>query len=67
MKNLLFFALLAICLFTASSLFAQQKLGLRLEYGIQNVKSQNAYQIGTNNRVDYELTLVDITPAQSIG
>lgn len=67
MKNLHLLAFAAILLFTVSSLSAQQKLGLRIEYGMQNVKTQNSYLIGANNRIDYNLSIQDITPVQSIG
>ena len=67
MKNLQHLAFTAILLFSISSLSAQQKLGLRIEYGMQHVKTQNSYLIGANNRIDYNLSIQDITPVQSIG
>lgn len=58
-----FFALLLV----VSCLSAQSKVGAKIEYGINQISAQSKYLVSSQNNVEYQISVVDITPSQSIG
>lgn len=54
-------------MFILNSINAQQRFGVKLDYGINNLEQQSKFLIGQNNSIDYKLSVEDISGTQSIG
>ncbi|MDA9774143.1 PorT family protein [Saprospiraceae bacterium] len=65
LRNIFTFAILSILF--ASSINGQGRLGIKVEYGIQNLQTAQNYLISGENKVDHQISLLNTTPSQSIG
>ena len=62
-----FLPFLAIAFFLVNSLSAQHKLGVKVEYGLNQLSQQSKFLVGPNASIEYQLSTKDVTPTQSIG
>jgi len=66
MTNKILTTAFVLFLFAVTNLSAQ-KLGLRAEYGFQNLPTEATYLVGPNKSVDFKLSTISVTPSRSIG
>ncbi len=65
LRNIFTFAL--ACMMAFNTIQAQNKLGVKVEYGLNAVPTQSTFLVNEFNQVEHELSIVSATPAQSIG
>lgn len=56
-----------VMLFAITSINAQQRIGVKLDYGINTIQSQNVYLINHNREIEYNLSLTNVSGSQSAG
>lgn len=56
-----------IFLFACNLVSGQVKLGIRFQTGISKVQSESQYLVSEGKRVDYQLTIEDVSNTRSIG
>lgn len=64
-KNI--FTFVIVSFLAMSSIQAQNKLGLKVEYGLNNIPTQSHYLVNENNQVEHQISILGATPSQSIG
>ena len=67
MTNKLIFTFALIALFFSFSNLNAQKLGLRVEYGLNSIPQQSQYLLAPGKKIDYVISTKSVTASQSIG